>query len=636
MKSPLTLRLLQALLLDFARLEPGTKGLDRDFITIKARFEHEGSGFTSVALSSYCDAVDHGIATGQFACPLGFSKSRGEALPKLFSGLLRKVFDPRTGSLKEGPCVRSVKCLREACRLFKKVVPSSVRDELLHRRAVRTFWESDSLCKESFDSLRTDLLSRVAGYTLSRLSTYRPSEIIPRHGPGAVYERVDSNQKWLEVYHSILSEDFDITKYGFDMFGSSNRTSDCLLLEHSDCKSEPKSSTLSGSVHKLSSGSRIRVVSVPKNSVSRRTITVEPVLNMFIQQGLNKHLRDSISRCPILSQSLTLEDQSPNQYLALIGSISGEWSTLDLSSASDLLSLSLVERVFSQHADFLNCMIECRSSTAETPKGVKTLKKFAGMGNALTFPVQSVTFALIAISAILYTKGFSRPRYKDVKAAARHVRVFGDDIIIPTKYASQVVDWIESFGLKVNRKKSFTTGNFRESCGLDAYKGVDVTPVYLRDDPDISSKEPSHVASIVSTSNQLWDRCLYNASLVLSEEAERCLGRRLPVISREDGGLGWTSRVDSSEFHRWNKSLHYLEVKVPILKPAYKWDRIGGMPALLKFFLTPLIQRDRDHLRRSVERFKTKIVWRWMPANPRSNQSERLEKLLLGASPNSL
>jgi len=111
MKSPLIVRLLQALLYDIARLEPDVKGLDRDYVTIQARFEHEGVGFLSVALSSLCDSVDYGLAKGRFTCPSGFKKSRSGALPRLFSGLLCKVFDSRTGSLKERPCVWTVKNL---------------------------------------------------------------------------------------------------------------------------------------------------------------------------------------------------------------------------------------------------------------------------------------------------------------------------------------------------------------------------------------------------------------------------------------------------------------------------------------------------------------------------------------------
>jgi hypothetical protein len=622
-------RLLRALLLDFARLEPDMTGLDHDYVTIKARFEHEGIGFLSVALPSLCDAVDYGISKGRFACPTGFKKSKSGALPRLFSGLLCRVFDPRTGSLKECPDKRTVKCLREVLRLFKKLALESGRDELLHRNAVRTFWESDSSCKGSFSPLRAGLLARVGGYILNCDGLNRPGAIIPRHGPGAVYEKLAANQKWFAIYQSIREADFDVVKYGFDIFGCSERATDVAKqLEYLDDNRGCSGIVLRDDSHRLPCGSRARLVSVPKNSVSRRTITVEPVLKMFIQQGLNTTLREKITQCPILSKCLDLEDQSENQKLALIGSITGEWSTLDLSSASDLLSLDLVKLVFGRHQEFLDLMIGCRSEQVEFESGFRELKKFAGMGNALTFPVQSIVFALVAICGILYTKGFSRPSYWDVKRAARQVRVYGDDIIVPTEFACQVVDWIESFGLKVNRKKSFMDGNFRESCGLDAFAGVDVTPVYVRDDPDESSKDPSSIAGLVSASNQLWDRCLYGASQVLRDVVEEAFGRQLPLVSRECGGLGWTTRCGASDIQRWNKNLHNLEIKVPVLKPTKVSDRLGGYPALLKFFLTPLIERGEEHLRVSIKRFNNRIAWKWMPAQAGSKYVDRVSTLL--------
>jgi hypothetical protein len=629
MKSPLKLRLLRALLLDFARLEPDMKGLDRDFVTIKARFEHEGIGFLSVALPSLCDAVDYGISKGRFACPTGFKHCQSGALPRLFSGLLCRVFDPRTGSLKDSPCPRAVKCLREALRIFKKLALESKRDDVLHRNAVRTFWESDSLCKGSFDPLRAGLLSRVAGYILASPSLNRPGELVPRHGPGAVYEKLAANQKWSAIYQNVRNADFDVTKYGFDVFGCPEQATEAInQLEYPHSIRGYPGVLQSDVSHRLSCGSRARLVSVPKNSVSRRTITVEPVLKMFIQQGLNQVLRDNIEKCPILSKCLALEDQSINQKLALIGSITGEWTTLDLSSASDLLSLDMVKLVFGRHQEFLDLMIECRTQEVEFEDGFRPLKKFAGMGNALTFPVQSIAFAVIAMSSILFTDGFSRPRYWDVKRAARRVRVYGDDIIVPTEYACQVVDWIESFGLKVNRKKSFMEGNFRESCGLDAYMGVDVTPVYVKDDPDESSKDPSTIAGLVAASNLLWDRCLYGASQVLKDVVEEAFGRQLPLVSRECGGLGWITRDGASDVQRWNKKLHYLEIKVPVLKPTKVGDRLGGYPALLKFFLTPLIERDKEHLRMSVKRFDNRIAWKWMPAQAGTKYVDRVSQLL--------
>jgi hypothetical protein len=55
--------------------------------------------------------------------------------------------------------------------------------------------------------------------------------------------------------------------------------------------------------------------------------------------------------------------------------------------------------------------------------------------------------------------------------------VFGDDILVPTAIAPSVMEDLETFGLRVNRLKTFVHGHFRESCGVDAFNGINVTPV---------------------------------------------------------------------------------------------------------------------------------------------------------------
>jgi len=633
MKSPPILGLLISLLTDVKRLEPDVKGLDRDVITIKARFKHEGHGFLSVSLPALCDSVDYGLAYGRFACPSHFSRCGKGALPKLFSGLLCEVFDEKSGSLKENPRIGIIKCLREALRLFKKLKLGNARDNTLHISAVRTFWDAEHcISRTSFGLERSDLLSRVGGYTLSSLSSYEPAKIRPRHGPGAVYERVASNQKWSLACQGILDESFDICTYGLDSVFSSLRSEAASRVQVCDdglsINHKPGLSEGSGSSHGPSFSGLARLVSVPKNSTSKRTITVEPALNMFIQQGLNTDLRVAITRCSVLKRCLALTDQSYNQELALIGSLTGEWATLDLSSASDLMSLKLVHLAFQKHEAFYRLMVNCRSSHVhnELTSSDMPLAKFAGMGNALTFPVQSVTFALLAICAILFEDGFSRPSLWDVRRTAKRIRVYGDDIIVPSKYAHQVADWIESFGLKVNRKKSFLEGNFRESCGLDAFRGYDVTPVYIKNDPG-SAKDPSALASLVAASNQTWFRCLYKLSNDLKSIVEEALGGPLPWLTCTSGALGWHSRVDCSEIQRWNSDLQRPEVKAPVLIPQMKKDKIGGYALLLKCFLTPLIERQKGHSSKSIKRFSSRISWRWVPAQAGNSQVSRIDAL---------
>jgi hypothetical protein len=583
------------------------KGLDRDLLTIESRFENEGYGFLTRALPTLGDSFVEGIAHGRFTCPNGFKKVKGGAIPRFLSGMLSEVFEPFSGDLKEDADVGVIKCLREALWLFKKTQLPSEDEVLLHRRAVKEFSDCDDLCGKAIIPDRMEhLIQIVSKHVLIGLNSVPLESIVFKHGPGAVFEGLKGNQKWTALTDAVKSAAFDVDAYGYADFGVS-------LTELSERALVSESKDQLFSPQTQASSRTARLVSVPKNSTSRRTITVEPMLNQFVQQGLNIVLRDYISQCTVLSNCLALTDQSKNQVLALEGSRTGRWATIDLKSASDLLSVKLVEACFQHHGQFFDHMMDCRSIQIDSDvMSFNLLNKFAGMGNALTFPVQSSCFAIVCIAAIL-DKWALKPTMARIRRAARQIRVFGDDIIINTEYAHHCVDWLEAVGLKINRRKSFLTGNFRESCGVDAYKGVDVTPLYLRHRPDDLSTEPNVIGGLVSTSNQAWMRGLYEFSTALKNEVEERLGIALPLVSSESGSLGWHSRLDAMNPTRWNRDIQAFETRTLVLKPLKRRDQLDGYAALLKFFHVPLLGRGRNHLKESPIRYKLRMALTWVP-----------------------
>lgn len=585
MKSPVTL--IGSLLQDIAVGNPGAKGLDRDFVTIKRRFEHEGFSFLSVTLSSLCDSLDQGLSSGVFLCPSSFSKAKGTALPKFTSGLLSKVFDLQSGLLRADADVSIINDLRQLYRLFKKTVICLERTERLEREGYQKFLETeDSLRVHHIgDSRRRHLLNRVQRLVLAGLDNFHSYPIRSRHGPGAVYEGLHGNAKWRELVRNIYSmESLDFTD--LDIFS-----------QNVDDPLAPRQSVFS---------SVSRLVFVPKNSTSLRLITVEPLLRQFSQQGLNTVLRDEIRKCPILSQCLDLNSQVPNQVRCLEGSTTGEWCTIDLSSASDLLSNKLVLQAFDSKPLFSEGLQASRTPWVECKDHCIKLEKFAGMGNATTFPVQSVVFSLIGICAILDYEG-KAPSYGNVRSAARFLRIFGDDIIIAKDYKDTLYSWLTDFALRVNAGKSFTEGFFRESCGVDAFRGVDITPIYVRSMPTNGHLKPEDLASIVSTSNQFWLKGFYRTANEMKNWVEK-EGRALPLVNNSSSVLGWHTRLGWDEVHGWNKSLHYPYVKGISVVAKKSKDKIDGYAALLKFFMTPLIERGVKHLEVATKRYNTRLV----------------------------
>lgn len=657
MKSPIAL--LRSLCFDMQRLNPGVKGLDRDIITIEKRFENEGYGFLTVALPALGAALVIGLSTGKFTCPIGLKRSKGVAIPRLFSGMLCKVFDPLTGLLVETPDLGVIKGLRNLCMLYKKTQLSPENEELLHKKAVSEFYQCDGTASRVLIPDRHDhLIGRVCKLILNNLNSKDVSDARYRHGPGAVREGYKSNEKYAALFELIRVDDPQLWPFlptgvgawefrlreagGSEIFAdvqfreeSAPQDLSCALLANG----KPVSAAGIESLSIRASRSTAKLISVPKNSTSRRTITVEPMAGQFIQQGLNAILRDSINECSVLSNCLALTDQSKNQKLALEGSQYDNWATIDLKSASDLLSVTLVKSVFRHHAQFLEHMMDCRSTYVECKdRTLLRLGKFAGMGNALTFPVQSICFAVVCIAAILDNQGVT-PSYWNVRRASRCLRVYGDDIIISRKHAHQCVTWLEAVGLKVNRNKSFLTGNFKESCGVEAFRGVDITPLYIKHRPDHDTKaEPSAIAGFVSLSNSMWMEGLYASSAWLKNGVEKSLGRTLPLVSRDSGALGWTSRLDAMTPHKWCRRTHRFLTRTLALASIKRSDKLDGYAALFKclssarsseprdefgeqqdrskvqknLYPEPMAM-DKDHLSRSSMRYKTRIMPRWVP-----------------------
>ena len=667
MKSPIVL--LRDLFSDLKRLNPGVKGVDRDLVTIDKRFENEGYGFLTVALPALDAALLRGLSSGQFTCPKHFKTVPGGTIPRFLSGMFCKVFDPLTGRLVEDPDLGIITDLHQVLLLFKKTQLSPENEEYLHSKAVSEFYQCDDVAKLVTMPDRHDhLIGRVCKMLLNTLNVKDVENASYKHGPGAVKEGYKANQKWKALFSAVERDDRDLQSAGIWGIGENrsldtSRPSDIrgsqsgLLLSYGvrisafynrlrSCRNDRANDSLGQSligetINDGSSSSSAKLITVAKNSSSRRTITVEPMLKQYVQQGLNTLLRDSIKECRVLRECIALTDQSKNQVLALEGSLTDKWATIDLKSASDLLSVSLVKSVFRHHPDFFGHMMACRSPNVQTEgKPLLTLGKFAGMGNALTFPVQSICYAVVCIAAILDSEG-STPSYGKVMRAARRLRVFGDDVIVDTKYVHQCVNWLERVGLRVNVNKSFLAGNFKESCGVDAFKGVDITPLYCRHRPDtLSDASPNVIASIISLSNHLWMKGLYSASTCLKNEVEKALGKALPLVSRDSGSFGWHTRLDAMTAHKWCRRTHRFMTRTLALAPIKRDDRLDGYAALLKclsmsrgvgsyntdsshkehyerysrsLFPEPMAM-DKDHLSKTSIRYRNRIKQRWVPS----------------------
>jgi len=212
-----------------------------------------------------------------------------------------------------------------------------------------------------------------------------------------------------------------------------------------------------------------KIFFVKKNSEISRTCCTEPNLNMmfqkaagaFIEERLRVHFGIDLSTQPIY-----------NRRLARTGSIDGSFGTIDLVSASDSVGLQMFLRLLDE-CPLKDMILMSRSESVTIPSGEQfVLRMVSTMGNGFTFPLQTLIFAS-AVRAVYQLMGFpcddNQTQYG----------VFGDDIVVRFEAYTFLCRMLTKLGFEVNDKKSFNSGPFRESCGGDYFKGLNVRGVYV-------------------------------------------------------------------------------------------------------------------------------------------------------------
>ena len=347
------------------------------------------------------------------------------------------------------------------------------------------------------------------------------AECIPCHGPGSV-AGLSRNSGRLAKY-ALLTHDMRL-----DYYLRRNYVSVQDVLPPGGFCENPKLSRIS------------ELICVPKSMTKNRTISKEPCSLQYFQHGAQRRIDEYLQQHPFLHGRVDLHDQESSQKLAQCGSIRGEWATIDLSAASDSVTLSLVKEVF-KGTPYLIAAICLRSDKVKLPNGsLLTMHKYAPMGSDLCFPTMCLVFACACEYVIRRATGRTS-RYNEY-------RVYGDDIVISTRYASKLIDLLGLLHFKVNEKKSFVdvdAHNFREACGGEYIDGIDVTPLRISrrlhvntsgDDIAISSVEA--VSSVVELTNSCYSRDFRNARReLLRVLREYCpFWEKLPYTAENENG----------------------------------------------------------------------------------------------------
>lgn len=497
---------------------------DRDIETMLSRVEHEGDSFLTITLPTFCSDFERGLEIGEIYGPTLFRsfKKRGQ-LPVFLRGFVDQVFDRNTGMLHEQPSTEAVRAVRQLCLIFKKIERETTDRRKAAAEAAYVSCEADLERTE-------DALSVVQRQAFSRSFAWLYSEplndltkaieglrVSPRHGPGSTQDKLLGNRKFdFPTWTSRLEPLFPYKYYCTNTWTENSDYKHSLLPP----EQEPP----------------VKVVFVPKTQKTPRVIAMEPTHMQYMQQAIMTTLVPLLERS-VIGASQGFTDQSPNRAKAREGSVSGRYATIDLSEASDRVLASLVLDALTPWPTVKEAVMASRSSCSELPSGkIVSLRKFASMGSALCFPIEVMAFSAIIFMSLREADG-QPPESVLRMFSAGEVRVYGDDIIVPVKCVSYVEGFLETYGLRVNRSKSFSNGKFRESCGGDYYDGKDVTPVRVRRDLPLSKQHVQELVSASATANLLQDAGYGEASEYLHQICESIL-RIYPDIPRDSDLLG--------------------------------------------------------------------------------------------------
>jgi len=463
-------------------------------------------------------------------------------------GFFARVFE-RDGRLLDKPCIDSIEAIRQVARAFKKVLMACSEDRI--SAAYRKYQQNDQEVYETnqfpYAGFR---LRTVAGYLWSGLEELSGELYCSpgRYGSGATAERFKPNERFDQLNWPTRGDYLFPSSYHCS-WREDDRTTFESIVDLDELSEHP-----------------VRVVQVPKTLKAPRTISVEPSYMMLRQQSVARPLMDWLESGKLGHKSIRFRDQSHNRMMAKLGSTDGEFATIDLSDASDLVSYDLVKSIFKPIApSFLDYVENSRSGLAKMPSGeIITLRKFASMGSAMCFPIEAMVFFTVAVAAIM--KDFALPySRKAIDRITAKISVYGDDIIVPSHYASSVMQGLTAFGLRVNANKSFTQGYFRESCGGDYYKGDDVTPVYVRrwttTERDMSHEQ---IVSSISLANQLYMKGYWNAAQYVRDSI-RHKTKGLSRLALGGPGIHHVSVCFNTNL-RWNRDLQSWNARV--LQPS--------------------------------------------------------------------
>lgn len=292
---------------------------------------------------------------------------------------------------------------------------------------------------------------------------------------------------------------------------------------------------------------------VPKDGKTRRACAKGPSINVSYQLAVGKCFRTRLK-----SIGIDLDDgQETHRREACSASIDGRKASIDLTSASDTEAKALVRLLFPPDwFDLLNWLREPFTQLPHKGNKWKLLEKFSAMGNGFTFELETMTFLALCCAV------------SGLPPGVNGVLVYGDDILVPTEKANDVISCLKFFGFTPNLEKTYLEGPFRESCGGDFWLGQAVRPYQLKSSP----KEPHEWIALANGIARALKTCKISSRRPWFKVLDQ-----IPKMARLYGPTGLGDLVIHTENESWwsattKHSIRKIRVWAPaVYRKVHVW-----------------------------------------------------------------
>jgi len=202
----------------------------------------------------------------------------------------------------------------------------------------------------------------------------------------------------------------------------------------------------------------LQLILVDKSWKIKRPINPNTRVGAWFTNAISSYMEEKLNDVNLPIRKL----QQRHRRLVKRASVNRELTTADLTAASSSIAIWLLTSILPYSWIKLLKLGRIKNYVVHNRKS--QFGEFMGMGIGFTFPCQMVVFysLLKAIANVLKVPGL--------------ISVYGDDLIYPTGIHTMVAHIFPKLGLILNEDKTYDQRHFRESCGSDYYRGVDVRP----------------------------------------------------------------------------------------------------------------------------------------------------------------